>query len=162
MHSYIFQISNEPIKREDFIGIDQIEAGDMASIDYAYETGLQERKECIQNLMGHVLPKGMFDFNMEEDALVFKGGYAKWEKNYLEAIRTKMAKIDESNIMKWTGPVYQLQKTILNPLDSNVLFVTEFHDGSGTAELSAEFMRMVCNLQIGERLYIGAVFGYHL
>lgn len=34
MHSLIFQISDHPIAEDNYIGIDHVEAGEMASIDY--------------------------------------------------------------------------------------------------------------------------------
>ena len=59
------------------------------------------------------------------------------------------------------GPAYQLQKAILNPLDTDALFITDFANCYGLAERSRELMTMIGNLQTGERLYIGAVVGYH-
>ena len=41
------------------------------------------------------------------------------------------------------------------------LFVTEFYDGAGTAERSADLMDIIARLKKGDRLYIGAILGYH-
>ena len=73
----------------------------------------------------------------------------------------EMADINEENIMKWVGPAYQLQKAILNPLCTDALFVTDFSNGYGLAERSRELMTIIGNLEIGDKLYVGAVFGYH-
>lgn len=161
MHSIIFQISDQPIAKEEFIGIDHIEAGDMTSFDYAYENSDEERKECIHDLVGRILPKGMFTLDEDGETLVFQGGFTEWRKSYLDTIRCKVEDIDEGNIMKWVGPAYQLQKAILNPLETDALFITDFADCYGLAERSRELMTMIGNLQTGERLYIGAVVGYH-
>ncbi len=161
MHSIIFQISDQPIVKEERIGIDHIEAVDMTSFDYACEISEEERKECIHDIVERILPKGMFTLGEDGETLVFQGGFTEWRKIYLDTIRCKVKDIDEENIMKWVGPAYQLQKTILNPLETDALFITDFANGHGLAELSRELMTMIGNLQTGERLYIGAVGGYH-
>ena len=161
MHSVIYQISDQPITIDEFIGIDHIEVGDMTSFDYAYEISVEEREECIRDLVKRILPTGMFTLGEDGGTLVFQGGFTEWRKSYLDIIRCKMEEIDEENIMKWVGPAYQLQKTILNPLETDALFITDFADCYGQAERSRELMTMIGNLQTGERLYIGAVMGYH-
>lgn len=161
MHSIIFQISDQPIAKEERIGIDHIEAGDMTSFDYAYEYSEEECKESICYLVERILPKGMFTLSEDGDTLVFQGGFKEWKKEYLRTIRSKVEDIEEDNIMKWVGPAYQLQKAILNPLGTDALFVTDFANCYGLAERSRELMIMIGNLQVGKRIYIGAVMGYH-
>lgn len=161
MHSIIFQISDQPIAKDERIGIDHIEGGDMTSFDYAYENSEEEREECIHDLVERILPKGMFTLGEDGETLIFQGGFTEWRKSYLDIIRGKVEEIDEENIMKWVGPAYQLQKAILNPLDTDALFITDFANGYRLAERSRELMTIIENLQTGERLYIGAVVGYH-
>lgn len=50
-----------------------------------------------------------------------------------------------------------LNKTILNPLKTSVLFEC----GNGVLEQSLAVMSMVEHLKIGDVLYIGSVLGYH-
>ena len=45
--------------------------------------------------------------------------------------------------MTWTGPVYNLQMAVFNPLDTNCLFITDYGTGYGVAERSIEFMRLI-------------------
>lgn len=78
----------------------------------------------------------------------------------LVLIRTRTEAINEENIMEWIGPAYQLQKAIVNPLDSVDYYVTE-SDSYGTAERSRDLMLMVGRLEAGAKLYIGEVLGYH-
>ncbi len=161
MHSIIFQISDQPIAKEKRIGIDHIETGDMASLDYAYKNSEEERKENIRCLVERILPKGMFTLGGDGETLVFQGGFAEWRKSYLDTIHNKVADINEANIMEWVGPAYRLQKAILNPLCTDALFITDFGNGYGLAERSRELMTMIGNRQTGERLYMGTVVGYH-
>ena len=99
--------------------------------------------------------------NEDGETIVYQSGFAEWRKSYLDTIHTRMADINEENIMKWVGPAYQLQKAILNPLCTDALFVTDFSNGYGLAERSRELMTIIGNLEIGDKLYVGAVFGYH-
>lgn len=101
MHSIIYQISNQPISKEEHIGVDHIEAGDMTSLDYAYESSEEERKENIRCLVEHILPKEMFSLNEDGETIVYQSGFAEWRKSYLDTIHTRMADINEENIMKW-------------------------------------------------------------
>jgi len=161
MHNIIYQISSEPISEKAFIGTDNIENGDMVSIDYAYDTKAEERSEFITALAEEVLPKGMFTVNADGETLTYQGGFAEWRKTYLALIRTKAADINAENIMEWIGPTFQLQKAIVNPLCTDALFVTDFAAGYALAERSREFMAMVSRMHKGDTLHIGAIVGYH-
>lgn len=103
----------------------------------------------------------MFSLSEDGETLVFQSGFAEWRKGNLDTIHTRVADINEENIMEWVGPAYQLQKAILNPLNTDALFVTDFANGYGLAERSRELMTIIGSLEIGDKLYIGAVFGYH-
>ena len=156
MFSTIFQLSNRPIEKREYIGIEHVGQGDM---DYTCEIDNEDRKREIKNLAGRILPEGMFTLNADE-TLAYNGGFTEWRKTYLDLIRKRTDALTEKNIMEWAGTAYHLQKAILNPLATDCLFITEFCDGHGTAERSRELMRLVETLAAGEKLYIGAVIGY--
>ena len=52
-------------------------------------------------------------------------------------------------------------KAIINPLGVDALFVTEFYGGAATPERSADLMDIIARLKTGDRLYLGAILGYH-
>ena len=160
MHDTIYQISTKSIANPDYLNIDNIVAGEMASIDYIYENTEEGRSFDLKRLIEDILPKGMFTLNAD-NTLTYNGGFSEWRKTYLELIRTKMADINIGNVMQWVGPTYQLQKAIVNPLETGSLFVMDFYNGGGTAERSADLMRMVGDMKKGEKLHIGAIYGYH-
>lgn len=160
MHSTIFQLSISPIEREDYLRLDNVEAGEMVSVGYLYEGTPESTANDILHLVEYVLPKGMFTFNAD-NSLTYNGGINKWRRYYLDLILTKAKAITPQNIMEYIGPKYQLEKAIFNPLGTEMLFVTESYQGGGVAERSAELMRMVSGLQKGDKIYIGAVYGYH-
>lgn len=161
MHSTIFQIATRPILPDEYVGIDNIEAGEMTSIFYCRETERSERAERINILVGRVLPKGMFSVSPDGETLIYKGGFTEWNRKYAASLVEKASVINDTNVFKYIGPAYQFQKAIVNPLDTDSLFITEFCDCSGTAERSRELMRLIGSLQIGARLYVGAILDYH-
>ncbi len=116
MHSLIYQISTEPVSKAEYIGTDHIEAGEMISIDYAYDIDTAKRKALIKELAERILPKGMVAAGQDGETLTYQGGFAEWRKSYIELIQAKAASITEADVMKWIGPTYQLQKAIVNPL----------------------------------------------
>lgn len=63
--------------------------------------------------------------------------------------------------MKWIGPTYQLQKAIVNSLETNTLFVTDYDTSYALAERSKELKTMIERLDKGAQLYIGTIAGYH-
>lgn len=137
MHSTIYQIAERPIQPDEYVGVYNIEAGEMASIFYAREAEKSERAERIKILVGRVLPKGMFAVSPNGETLIYKGGFTEWSRKYAATLLDKANFINETNF-KYIGPTYQLQKAIVNPLDTESLFITTFCDCSGTAERSRE------------------------
>ena len=160
MHSTIYHISTDPLAENDYLNIDRIQAGKNASISYLYENSEDGRKFDIRFLLEHILPKGMFT-PIEESTLTYNGGFAMWRKSHFDNIKAISAELTPANVMKWNGPIGQLKKAIINPLGVDALFVTEFYDGAGTAERSADLMDIIARLKKGDRLYIGAILGYH-
>lgn len=98
---------------------------------------------------------------IEESTLTYNGGFAMWRKSYFDNIKAISAELTPANVMKWNGPIGQLKKAIINPLGVDALFVTEFYDGAGTAERSADLTDIIARLKKGDKLYIGAILGYH-
>ncbi|MDY4020089.1 MAG: hypothetical protein SOZ80_04855 [Prevotella sp.] len=158
MHSNIFQISTEPIEKKRYCNPDDIDGGDMVSLDYAYDTKTEERTALIRSLVENILPQGMFTLNPDTETLTYNGGMAEWKKKYVADIQRHAMEVDEQNVMKWIGKAYHLQIAIANPLDTACLFITEEY---APAEHSRELMLMIDRLQEGEQLYIGAILGYH-
>lgn len=96
-----------------------------------------------------------------KDILTYNGGFKMWRKAHFDNIKALTAQLTPANVMKWVGPIRQLKKALSNPLDTVALFVTEFYGGGGTAESSADLMDTVSGLKKGDKLYLGAILGYH-
>ncbi|MBD5386345.1 hypothetical protein HDR70_00405 [bacterium] len=161
MHSFIFQVSTNPIHREDFINLDRINEGEIAYIEYVSELNETERKHRIKGIVENLLPKGMFTLNPDGESVTYKGEYTEWSKKYAEGIHDRANVINPSNLMKGTGYVWQLQKYTVNPLETDCLLVSAFYGGEGNAERSRSLMKIISDLTIGQKLYFGEVFDYH-
>lgn len=160
MHGTIYQIDIKPIEETDILRLENIVAGEMASISYVYENNEDGRQHDIKCLIEHILPKGMFTLSAE-NTLTYNGGFSMWRKAHFDNIKSLSAKLTPANVMKWNGPIGQLKKAIVNPLVTDALFVTDFYGGGGTAECSADLMDMVSGMKRGDKLYLGAILGYH-
>ena len=93
--------------------------------------------------------------------MTYNGGFKEWTKEYVAELQSRAKDIKPENVMQWIGPSYQLQKAIINALDTETLFVTDFWDTNGVAEKSTSFMQYVEKLTPGEVLHIGQVLDYH-
>ena len=82
MFSTIFQLSNRPIEKREYIGIEHVGQGDMVFMDYTCEIDNEDRKREIKNLAGRILPEGMFTLNADE-TLAYNGGFTEWRKTIL-------------------------------------------------------------------------------
>ena len=158
MHSRIFQISTEPIVKENYLNENTLYQGDGSFYDYCSNIDDVERKENIACLVKDILPKGMFE--LLGDAMRYNGGLEQWKEEYVTNIHKRADALTVENMLEWSS-TYYLKRAIINPLD------TEYHfylDGSGCqsfAEQSFAFMQFVSTLEPGTILYIGGVIDYH-
>lgn len=155
MHSSIFEIRTERIEREDWMTEDVLY--DDANIDYVEPFDDEQRKEEIKGLVNDVLPQGMFTL-VGDDVLVYNGGAEEWEKKMAAEIRKKAATIGD-DIYGWSSTYRETRKLMNNPLDTTYRFVLW---NNTISDNSYELMYMVSTLKEGEKLYVGAVFDYHI
>ena len=160
MHSLIYQISTKAVNADDLLDTDNITEGEGVSFGYIYESGDEHRNNDIIDLVESCLPTGMFSIN-DDLTLTFNGGAEQWRSSYLARVKEAAESMTEANIMDYAGPVYNIQKAILNPLNTDLLFVMDFGAGMGIAEQSREFMRFVMMLKAGDTIHIGSILGYH-
>lgn len=86
MHSRIFQISTEPIDKENYLNEDTLQQGDGSFYDYCSEIDEENRKEDIANLVNHALPNGMFEL-ISDDTMRYNGGIEQWKEEYVANIK---------------------------------------------------------------------------
>lgn len=100
MHSRIFQISTEPIDKENYLNEDTLQQGDGSFYDYCSEIDEEDRKEDIANLVNHALPKGMFEL-ISDDTMRYNGGIEQWKEEYVANIKKERMLLRQ--IICWNG-----------------------------------------------------------
>lgn len=160
MHSTIIQITTEKVEKENFLTEDDVCTWEFRDIDYCSEIDEDERKDRITQLVNNWLPSGMFTL-VDENTIRYNGGAEEWKKQWFELIQERASQITTDNILDSFGPMYRLEKVLLNPLDLGTLFYDDSENMNSYAEYSAEFMRSMCQLKEGTLLYIGGVLDYH-
>ena len=159
MHSRIFQISTEPIDKENYLNEDTLQQGDGSFYDYCSEIDKEDRKEDIANLVNHALPKGMFEL-ISDDTMRYNGGIEQWKEEYVANIKKRANALTADNMLEW-GSTYYLKQAVENPLDVAYHFYLDGDGCQSFAEQSFAFMEFVCTLEVGTILYIGGVVDYH-
>lgn len=101
MHSRIFQISTEPIDKENYLNEDTLQQGDGSFYDYCSEIDEEDRKEDIANLVNHALPKGMFEL-ISDDTMRYNGGIEQWKEESMSPI-SKKERMLLRQIICWNG-----------------------------------------------------------
>ncbi len=160
MHSTIFQITKTRVEKGNYLNEDTLMQGDNSHFDYCAEMDDEVRKEEIDYLVNHILPKGMFELT-SEDTILYKGGADKWKEDFVSEIRKRAEAITPDNVQDWIGPVYQLEKYLKDPLGTSYWFYTDEEGVQSYAEQSYEFLREICDLEPGTTLYIGGGIDYH-
>lgn len=160
MHSTIIQITTEKVEKENFLTEDDVCSWECREIDYCSGIDEDERKDRINRLVKEWLPPGMFTL-VGENIIRYNGGADEWKEQWQKLIQERASQIMTENILNSIGPMYQLERALLNPLDLGTLFYDDSENMNSYAEHSAEFMRSVCQLEEGTLLYIGGVLDYH-
>ena len=159
MHSHIIQITTSPIDIDNYIQVGDFEQGDYSFYDYCCEISNDDRNDVITRLATNVLPSGMFTL-VDANSLQYNGGIQEWRKEWATQIQARAAAITENNVMDWIGARYSLQYLLDNPLDTGNRFCTEDYPTT-EAETSEGLMRMINDLQPGDKLYIGGIISFH-
>lgn len=159
MHSSIFQISEMPIDKESYLNEDTLYQGEGSYYDYCANINDEGRREEIADLI-KTLPKGMFEL-VDDDTIRYNGGADKWKEEFVATLQEKAKEVTTENCTMWIGAVYQLEKYLKNPLDTDYQFYMDEQGITGYAEQSYDFLRTVSELEPGTLLYIGGVIDYH-
>lgn len=147
MHSSIFQISEMPIDKENYLNEDTLYQGEGSYYDYCENINDEGRRERIADLI-KTLPKGMFEL-VDDDTIRYNGGADKWKEEFVATLQEKAKEVTTENCTMWIGAVYQLEKYLKNPLDTGYQFYMDEQGITGYAEQSYEFLRTVSELEPG-------------
>lgn len=157
MHSKIIQVSNSPIEEDELLN-ENLDVYNLPHVDYLYDDISDfEKRDAINNLCENILPKGMLTLN-DDGTATYTGGIKEWNKRYCQLIKMHASLVNDANVLDYIGPSYQLEKIIRNPLETSYLFYFHY---DRLAEESADFMRFIATLNVGDTVYFGNVIGYH-
>lgn len=160
MHAKIFQITKSRVDKDNILNEHTLTQGEGSWYDYCQKISDTMRKEMIDVLVNELLPEGMFTL-IGEDEMVYNGGANEWKAKWVKAIHDKAREITTENVLNYSGPAYQLEGEVENPLHTESHFYLSEETCQSYAERSAELMRMVCSLPVGTHLYIGGVIDFH-
>ena len=156
MHSNIYQISTMPIDKEDWLTPSYFHDNSQDFADYigdAYDG--EERKECINSL------GDLFDgvFTMDGESLIYNGS-DKFVEDWCKEIQRRAASITPQTIFENVN-LFRLKKlTDTTHIDiSSRFYIEEWNGCSGAADDLIGFCHY--KLNVGDRLYVGAVIDYH-
>ena len=121
MHSRIFQISTEPIDKENYLNEDTLQQGDGSFYDYCSEIDEEDRKEDIANLVNHALPGGMFEL-ISDDTMRYNGGIEQWKEEYVANIKKRADALTVDNMLKWSS-TYYLKQSHRKPIGHSLSFL---------------------------------------
>lgn len=118
MHGRIFQISTQPVDRDNYIDESTFADGDYSFYDYCANIGDDERIGDIRDLLEYAQPKGMFELT-SEDTLLYKGGVERWKEEYVANVRRKAKTLTvkyagmEFNLLSQTGDKQPVRHRLL-------------------------------------------------
>lgn len=150
MHSFVFQISTEPIEVDKLVEADNIQM-DINLADYVDDFH-GNRIEAIESLVKAT--DGMLQ-HVGNGQLIYQGGYQKYMENVVSQFKDLVATVNVDSFFN----NYKLLKVLKNPMDVKFLFVSE--DSNFWLEQSDVLMTIVSNLKEGDSIFIGNVFDYH-
>lgn len=160
MHAMVYQLSKEKMEKENWLNEDTLLQGDGSDYDWCSELSAEEREAAIETLAASILPTGMFRL-MDGETLEYLGGLDKWKQSWVSVIQQKALCVNEVNVMDGTGETYRLEKEIKNPLHTDCHFYLDSEGSQSYAEPSAELMRFIAELNVGDRLFIGGIIDFH-
>ena len=158
MHSRIFQISTEPIDKENYLNEDTLQQGDGSFYDYCSEIDEENRKEDIANLVNYALPNGMFEL-ISDDTMRYNGGIEQWKRSMSPI--SKRERMLLRQIICWNGGRPIISNRQWKSVGCRLSFYLDGDGCQSFAEQSFAFMEFVCRLEPGTILYIGGVIDYH-
>lgn len=150
MHSFIIEVSSEPIEKDDYINENSVYESDYGAfgIDYADETD----EDAIDVLLEYGLPQG-FSINKEERSIEWDGNrtFVDEYKRRVAELHEELQKSDEI-IM----PAHRLKKVLDCCFFDGLIFCRS--DNAYGCEYPMDF---ITDMMQEKKMYIGGCLDYH-
>lgn len=157
MHNFIYQVSLQPINEDENINPEVLQEMNPGIMDYAYELDRNNQQSFLEQLV-KIFPNGMFAIGDGNKCLDYLGGFSEWHHEFCGEIN---AVVNSGMSLIPFESCDILNRYINNPLNTKDLFVFDFSERGGTAVRSIEAMRLISEMKVGDKLYVGAILGYH-
>ena len=157
MHSFIVQISDKKIEKEDYIDSD-IEYS-YEFLDYTSDTTESEREDVINYIFrGGLFPGNSFAI-IDDTTIEYLGGTGDMFVKWIEEIKQTALNLNEDNVFR-SVQYGDLFKITQNALKTDVLFHIS-PEKYGCLEKSTALFEFVMGLCVGQRFYVGGVLNCH-
>ena len=150
MHSFVFQISTEPIEVDKLVEADDIQM-DINLADYVDDFH-GNRIEAIESLVKAT--DGMLQ-HVGNGQLIYQGGYQKYMENVVSKFKDLASTVNVDSFFN----NYKILEVLKNPMNVKFLFASE--DSNFWLEQSDVLMTVISNLKEGDSIFIGNVLDYH-
>ncbi len=155
MHSRIFQISENPVKKEEYINVDKIldsESFVGTIADYVAES---DREEDIEWLVSCIKDYGI-EYDNQQDMIIFKKGF---KENYFqgrfEKLKEKINSMTLEEFAKGDFSLYEIRMLIEEKFGFYVYYKGDYCDDIMPFD---SFVRM---MEEERKYYIGGTLDYH-
>ena len=155
MHAKIFQIGTNPISEEEYVQPNLFYESSESFADYVGDVITEHaREESIKSMVNTL---GIFDY--DGTSLVYKGS-DQFVKDWSNEIK-KMAKSIDWSSSNYSLDLHKMSRLLheTHKESASRFFIEEWNGWAGAASDLIDFVRK--HLQIGDKLYIGAVIDYH-
>jgi hypothetical protein len=161
MHGLIYQISDQPIQKSDYITSSDFDGGDNP-FDYCRDMNEKEINEAIVEL-ANILPKEMFICKGRE--IIFNGGNKDFFERWQNELRSEIDSITPRVLSEGGEGTslyqYKINKKLEDALKTASLFVDKEYTGFYTVKSTEFLLDSVTRFKPGDKFYIGGVLDYH-
>lgn len=155
MHSRIFQISKNPVKKEEYINVDKIldsESFVGTIADYVTES---DREEDIEWLVSCIKDYGI-EYDNQQDMIIFKKGFKEnYFRERFEKLKEKINSMTLEEFAKGDFSLYEIRMLIEEKFGFYVYCKGVYCDDIMPFDL---FVRM---MEEERKYYIGGTLDYH-
>lgn len=160
MHSKIFQVSIQPIEVDDYCSSDDFyENNDFADYIGDVLEG-DDRKACIGYLADTLKDLFAYDPNLETLTYKGEGAMEAFKKAWAACLHEEAAKVTADNILDLLPLIHVSRTCEETHLGTSYRFYIENYNGYAAPAI--DLIEYVADkMKAGDKLYIGAVVGYH-
>lgn len=155
MHSNIFQLSNKPISEENILGSGYFYDNSSDFADYIGDEYEGEDRAVKIRWLAEEFPE---IFDIDGEVLIYKG-LGNFLKEWAEKIQEIANGLTEGNILKGMN-LYRM-KSITERTHHSINSRFFIEDWNGYAGDCADLISWLATLDVGTRIYVGAVIDYH-